>query len=631
MSLPLVRVELIPAADSGIEPIVTEFEGDTGGEIALPPGGWTVKLYGYIDAGQPPVAAGTAGNVEVFSGKTTHVTVTMTPEPITTEFTGTGYLHLEIKTALTDVDSVTVTAIKDGKAYAINAPSTTALESGYYFVTTQVTRSSGAIAAYEEIVWIYPEHTAYWIITVNAEDFYLKDGNLKLNILFNPDNPPLVQTRISEVHRGDVISLSVKPGSHSRFLFYLDGVLLQESDAASCTIQTDSLPLGNHSITVVAYNEAGIPWSTSMRVDVIKTPDAGVRVVSSAGEFNTAIQDASITKILLASDIFMDPVQPVTRSLAISSQGSTKVVQLSSNGSLFTIAEPGSLTIENVTVKGKDANTAALISVNGGTLVLEPESKITGNTVTKINAHQQGGGVYATDNAYIEIRGGTVDGNHIRINSSQVDKAAGLGAGLYLKTSTLSLESGLIQNNSIESINTTTGSGASGAGVAAEFGSTIHMKGGTVRGNRTYTASSWWTQSFGAGVAVSGASEFVMDGGTISGNVAETNVACEITGPWFGKGVYHELGSWGGAVGLWEWDGLPVMKKTGGIIYGKDAAGVDADGFPLRNMAGDGRPNRGYGHAVYTGALSYLSDKRFRDTTAGEDVVLNSGSAEGWE
>jgi hypothetical protein len=73
------------------------------------------------------------------------------------------------------------------------------------------------------------------------------------------------------------------------------------------------------------------------------------------------------------------------------------------------------------------------------------------------------------------------------------------------------------------------------------------------------------------------------------------------------------------------------MIKTGGIIYGKDAVGVDADSFPLRNIAGDGSP--GYSHAVYTGALSYLSDKRFRDTTAGEDVVLNSvsGSAEGWE
>jgi hypothetical protein len=190
MSLPLVRVELIPAADSGIEPIVTEFEGDTGGEIALPPGVWTVKLYGYIDAGQPPVATGTAGNVEVFSGKTAHLTVTITPEPITTEFTGTGYLRLEIKTTLTDVNTVTVTANKDGKAYAINAPSTTALEPGYYFVTTQVTRSSGAIVAYEKIVWIYPAYTAYWIITVNAEDFYLKDGNLKLNIVFDPHDPP---------------------------------------------------------------------------------------------------------------------------------------------------------------------------------------------------------------------------------------------------------------------------------------------------------------------------------------------------------------------------------------------------------------------------------------------------------
>jgi hypothetical protein len=97
-----------------------------------------------------------------------------------------------------------------------------------------------------------------------------------------------------------------------------------------------------------------------------------------------------------------------------------------------------------------------------------------------------------------------------------------------------------------------------------------------------------------------------------------------------GGNNWHELGSFGAGLAAVLWSGLPTVNKTGGVIYGIDATGYDSDGFPLQNKSGDGGP--GYGHAVYTGFLASPSAKHLRDTTAGEDIILNSDVSDGgWE
>jgi hypothetical protein len=631
-----IRVELIPTA-AGIEPVITQFEGD-GGEIALLPGVWTVKLYGYIDTNQPPIATGTVEDIEIVAGRTTWLTVSMAPEPITSKFIGEGYLSLNIKTPPDiDIDAVTITAASKNETVTITDTSTpTVLKPGYYLLSVDLKTVSGARAVFTEIAWIYPSISTIWTLEVQAEDFAVEEGQISINMLFNPeDNPPVFQTSISEIQRGNIVQLRVQ-STHKEFEFYVDSVL-QPSTGTGCTItiDTDDLAIGGHLITVVGYNESGIPWTTSLRLTILpkKQLETGVRVTTSA-EFIAAINDPAVSRIILEENLTSDPLPAITRTLAISGQGE-RVISLASNGSLFSVTGSGNLTLKEITVKGRDTNTDPLITVTGGTLTLGAGSRVTANTRSGINQHIVGGGVYATDNARIELQGGIINDNHIKISSSEIDKAVGAGAGIYLRGSTLLFSAGYIQENTIEAVNSTTGASAHGAGIAGEFGSTIKMDGGVIRSNHAWASSTWWTMAYGSAGMVSGKSTFTMTGGIISGNTNATNIGNSTSGPYFTEEnntwTWHELGSHAALAAI-LWSGLPTVNKTGGIIYGIDATGYDSDGFPLQNKSGDGGP--GYGHAVFTGLIANPSVKHFRDTTAGEDIVLNSdisGPQGGWE
>ncbi|GHT95656.1 hypothetical protein FACS1894141_4680 [Spirochaetia bacterium] len=59
---------------------------------------------------------------------------------------------------------------------------------------------------------------------------------------------------------------------------------------------------------------------------------------------------------------------------------SMRTISLNANGSLFTVQSGVTLTLDNnVTLQGTSSNTAALVSVSGGTLIMKDGSKITGN------------------------------------------------------------------------------------------------------------------------------------------------------------------------------------------------------------------------------------------------------------
>jgi hypothetical protein len=88
--------------------------------------------------------------------------------------------------------------------------------------------------------------------------------------------------------------------------------------------------------------------------------------------------------------------------------GGGRVITLAvGTGSVITVGSGVTLTLRNITFKGLDANIAALISVaNGGTLVLEDGTVITGNTSSK-----SGGGVAVNGGGRFTMRGGTISGN----------------------------------------------------------------------------------------------------------------------------------------------------------------------------------------------------------------------------
>jgi hypothetical protein len=77
--------------------------------------------------------------------------------------------------------------------------------------------------------------------------------------------------------------------------------------------------------------------------------------------------------------------------------GGGKTIPLTgtSQGSVITVRSGVTLTLRNITFAGSAANTAALIKVDGGKLILENGAVITGNT----NNGGVGGGVYVNNTA----------------------------------------------------------------------------------------------------------------------------------------------------------------------------------------------------------------------------------------
>jgi hypothetical protein len=293
-----------------------------------------------------------------------------------------------------------------------------------------------------------------------------------------------------------------------------------------------------------------------------------------------------------------------------------RTVSLSSDGSLFTVENGVTLTLgNNVSLQGRSDNTTSLVQVNnGGTLVMDSGSKISGNS-----ASSYGGGVYS--DGTVTMNGGTISGNFSSngggayIASGSVftqnggtisdNSSSGGGGGVYVYYyGTFTQSGGEISDNSAPN--------SGGGGVYVSYG-TFTQSGGTISDN---------SSNFGGGVVVSYGT-FTQNGGTISDNSSNS-----------GGGVYVDDGTFtqsGGTIngntasgsgyggGVYVSSGT-FTKQSGGTIYGSNASDS------LKNTATGGD----YGHAVYVNS----SPEKIRNNTAGLGVTLNSavvGAAGGWE
>jgi hypothetical protein len=316
-----------------------------------------------------------------------------------------------------------------------------------------------------------------------------------------------------------------------------------------------------------------------------------------------------------------------TVNITLTGATTERTVSLSSNGSLFTVESGVTLTLgNNVTLQGRSNNTAVLVYVNGGTLVMNNGSKITGNTnyvysssdyayvygsgvyvlngkftmnggeISGNTAHAVsassyagvwGGGVHINGNTAFIMNGGRISGNTARISgssSSFID-----GAGIDMLGGDFTMNGGEISGNIISS---QSGGRFTGGGIYFCYG-TFTMNGGTISGNGSSTVS-----GLGGGVFFGYDNDtFIMRGGTISGNAATS-----------GGGVY-------------VYNNSTFTKQSGGVIYGSNESNST-----LRNTAAGSSD----GHAVYVSS----SPAKIRNTTAGSGITLNSrqsGSAGGWE
>jgi predicted outer membrane repeat protein len=161
----------------------------------------------------------------------------------------------------------------------------------------------------------------------------------------------------------------------------------------------------------------------------------------------------------------------VTVNLHSASPDDIKVIQIYSTGTLFTINNNITLKIENITLKGRSSNTASLVKVTtGGTLYIMSGGFISDNTNTSNGggididggivvldgggiynntSSNRGGGVFMRSTGALTIKKGEISGN---IASSR-------GGGVYSEKCTITMNGGVIKNNSGYGIGVDRGAG----------------------------------------------------------------------------------------------------------------------------------------------------------------------------
>jgi uncharacterized repeat protein (TIGR02543 family) len=339
------------------------------------------------------------------------------------------------------------------------------------------------------------------------------------------------------------------------------------------------------------------------------------------------------------------------KKVGITLSGGTteRTVSLSTTGSLFTVESGVTLTLDNnITLQGRSDNTAPLVVVLGGTLVMNTGSKISGNIKSSPN---HGGGVY--------IYGGTftMSGGEISGNTSSSSYSTASGGGVYIHGGTFTMSSGKISGNTSSSSPSSSFGGnlASGGGVYVDYNGIFTMGGGTISDNISSISSyySYYSTASGGGVSIDGGT-FTMNNGTISdniitfisypssssgggvyvgsgtftmnnGTISDNTSSSSGGGVSIGGGTFtmsggtisgHTSSAHGGGVYV---GGGTFTKQSGGIIYGSNESNN-----ALRNTATSGD---NFGHAVYV----FSSPAKKRNTTAGSGVTLNSNTAGSWE
>jgi uncharacterized repeat protein (TIGR02543 family) len=396
-------------------------------------------------------------------------------------------------------------------------------------------------------------------------------------------------------------------------------------------------------------------------------------IVSNVSEFNSALSTIRSSSgndftVTVTADLSLGP-QDLTlaayrnKSITLRGNAASRTISLSGQGSLFTVGADAELVLEDIVLVGISNNNTSLIKVNtDGTLVLNGGGKVTGNTYNTSVTVTGGGGIYV-DGGTLEIAGGEISGNTVNgtarvvrgggvyaVNGSNVLMTAGSirnnsitnvhsgdgnaeGGGIALyANSRFEMTDGVIEGNALNYRSTSLGTVASGGGVNIYGNSYFYLRGGKIRNNTCYGQSaSGYGGARGGGVSKGWeGGYFFMEGGVISGNSCTTSINPNKT---YGTGGMYADGAYGGGVSF-DTIGGGSFVKTGGIIYGNEVTGNDADGIPLKNTAQSDSSGLGGGYAVfYDNELAYTQKLR-RNTTAYENQNMDgsvSGSAGGWE
>jgi hypothetical protein len=338
---------------------------------------------------------------------------------------------------------------------------------------------------------------------------YTKD----FNITVNSSSSFVAVTNITEVPTaatvGTALSLTgtVEPAAAT------NKTIIWSVVSGSASVSGSTLnPTGAGTVTVRATITNGTAQGTNytqnftITVNNVPFPENGTLAEKLAWVENANnVQNGEIYTIEVNAN---EEISPQTLSytnrsnitIILKGIGTEKVVSLSSNGCLFTVASGVTLVLdENITLQGKNNNSEwSLVRINsGGTLEMKEGSKITGN--------QSGGGIYVS-NATFTMSGGEISGN----------TTYSAGGGVYINSGTFTMTGGVISGNT--AIN---GGGVFVRGSVAGNG-IFTMNGGVISGNTAISNSFY----HGGGVFVDDNtySFFRIANGTVYGSNADEDL-----------------------------------------------------------------------------------------------------------
>jgi len=384
------------------------------------------------------------------------------------------------------------------------------------------------------------------------------------NIVINPmDGKEGVNPGTAAIFKDAAIS----PGSTDRYRLF--------SVAGSIPLPSDLILAGGH-IYFLEYNGsavnlecAPVPISlNSVGQSQNRVSIPGVDLVAKLEWFSAHAQSGrsyfiEVTKneSIAPHTFYLNGRNNIT--LILTGNDDQNVIEPTSNGSLFTLGTGLSLVIDgNITLRGRNANNAALVQVNASTaFTMNQGAIISGNT----NSGGSGGGVNLSSGGTFTMNGGTVLGN-----------TALRGGGVYMDGGTFIMHDGEISQNTASSSSTD----ANGGGVYIGGGA-FNMNRGKVYGNRALSHSSnprYPSYSYGGGVYIHGGT-FTMHGGEISINTASSNTAFFPSyASAYGGGVYV----WGG---IFTIRGGEIIGNTASISYSSSGTQAHGGGVYVRDNA----------------------------------------------
>jgi parallel beta-helix repeat protein len=373
--------------------------------------------------------------------------------------------------------------------------------------------------------------------------------------------------------------------------YTLDGVsgfthagAVQDGVSYNAGVVTISFPATSKAPITAFSGESGEEDSFIDMIGKAKAENRTYQLIVMPFDFSTESVDLSAADRDITGGLSLTTANSPAN---VTLDGGGRVIQLSSNGSVITVDSGVTLTLRNITFRGKTGNNAPLIKVTaGGKLILEDGAVITEND----NTVNTGGGVLV-DGGTLVMTGGTISDNTLSSLGSN-------GGGVRLTNKgTFIMSGGTISGNT---------AAENGGGVFLYDSSRFTMSGGTISGN---TAAG----SMGGGGVFLDHSTFTMSGGTISGNIVSS-------------GSNSTMG--GGGVFLANSGTFTKKPADGslssGVIYGYIDNSPDGNWVGTRKTDGTGTPNThtaGRGDVVY-----YNTDGKYRDSTLGDtDTFSLSG------